>query len=209
MRRLLVGLALCGCGSEPAAAPPPAKVEHEIKRVPLGEIPTPNHDAASMAGAEQQFLAVEAEGSMEASLNGVATKFEFMPTGSNVAIHKPDKGIARVSIGGAPTSKGLPLLEISLVDVRLDTLKLPFTLPVGGDDGKPRASVEYSLTEQKVWHSEPGGSVIIESYTGKRVKGTFSGKLVPRATAFGPPIELTGGRFEVELRLNGALPGPT
>jgi hypothetical protein len=51
--------------------------------------------------------------------------------------------------------------------------------------------------------------VTIESYVGKQVKGTFAGKLVARSAAFGPPIDVTNGRFDVELRLNGAAPGPS
>ncbi len=174
-----------------------------------GEVNAPHHDAAAMASAEEELLSVETKGSIEAALNGTVTKFEFLPTGSNVAIFKPDTGVARVAIGGAPTATGMPLLKLSLDGVQLDKLVLPATLEVvaGTPPAGASARVEYMLTEQKLWQAQPGGRVTIESYTGKRVQGTFAAKLDPRSTAFGPPIEVTNGRFDVELRLNGAAPG--
>lgn len=205
---LVVGLVVIACGRNDATPPPAEKGTIEVKRPKPGEIDAPHHDAKSMAAAEDEFLAVETEGSMAATLNGVVTKLEFLPTGSNVAIVKPEKGIARVSIGGAPDTKGMPLLEVSLDRVQLDQLKLPATLTSAEGNAGPSVRIEYAITERKVWESQPGATVTIESYSGKRVKGTFTGKLAPRAAAFGPPIDLTDGRFDVELRLNGAPPGP-
>lgn len=218
MRLPLVCISLLvACGRNDAAPPPPAKAagEPEVKRMKPDEIAAPHHTQAAMAESEDQFAAVETNGTMEASLNGEVIKFEFLPTGSNVAIAKPAKDdptkrIARVSIGGAPTTRGLPRLELSLEGVELDKLTLPATFTVTADDAAPvRARIEYEITEQKVWRSEPGATVTIESYVGKRVKGTFAGKLVARSAAFGPPIDVANGRFDVELRLNGAAPGPS
>jgi hypothetical protein len=39
------------------------------------------------------------------------------------------------------------------------------------------------------------------------VKGSFTAKLNPRSAAFGPSIDLQGGKFDIVLRLNGAKPG--
>lgn len=212
MRLVLSALVLVACGRNDAAAPPPpAKAAAEVKRVGLDEIDAPHHDAASMAGSADQFLVVQAKGSLTASLNGIVTPFEFLPTGSNAAILKEDKGIARVSIGGAPTPNMSTTLAISLEGVRLDRLTLPATLTTTGADAEDgsRVRIEYMIGEQKTWVSEPGGSIVIESYAGKRVTGTFAGKLVARSAAFGPPIDVADGRFDVELRLNGAPPGPS
>ncbi len=212
MRLLLSALVLVACGRNDAATPPPpAKADAEVKRVELAEIDAPHHDPASMAGSEDQFLVVQTKGSLSATLNGVVTRFEFLPTGANAAILKEDKGIARVSIGGAPTSKASTMIELSLEGVRLDQLTLPATIPTAAGEEKagPRARIDYTIGEQKRWRSEAGGTVVIESYVGKRVTGTFAGKLVPRTAAFGPPIDVTDGNFNVELRLNGAPPGPS
>jgi hypothetical protein len=202
-----VTLALA-CGSKdatptptptPTAGKAPAKVDH-------ADI-DPKHDPAAMGDGGER-VAVTAKGSMEASLNGVVTKLAFMPPGANAAIVKPDKKIARVKIGGAASDRGLPMLELTLDGVHLHELKLPATLTIAAGEAEPMARIQYSVTEQKVWESVPGGTITIDSYSGSRVQGSFAAMLEPRSPAFGPAIEVKNGRFDVELRLNGATPGP-
>jgi hypothetical protein len=235
---------------------------------PHGKAPDP-HDPAAMGGGDVDAVVIETKGVIEATLNGTPTRFEFLPTGSNVAIVDEAHGVARVVVGGAPTDKGMPMLRLTLDGVRVDRLTLPASFTTVGpeatpsdaktpdaktpdaktpdaktpdaktpdaktpdaktpdaktpdaktpdaktpdaktpDAKSPRVRLEYRMSEEKVWRSVAGGSVTIDSYSGKRVKGTFAGKLEPKASAFGPPIELTAGTFDVELRLNGAAPGP-
>jgi hypothetical protein len=199
----------CGRKDAPADPTPTPTPRPAAKAEAKAEHPAidPKHDPSAMAGGPDAMLAVETEGTMQATMNGVATKLDFLPTGSNVAIVKEDKKIARVKLGGAPTEGGLPLLEISLDGVRLDELTLPAKLEIAASDDDPHVRIIYSVTEQKVWESQPGGNVTIESYAGARVKGTFAAKLNPRSAAFGPSIDVQGGTFDVVLRLNGAKPG--
>jgi len=189
----------------PTPRPTPiAKAPEQADHPPIDA----KHDPAAMGAGPEAMAAIETEGTMEASFNGTVTRLDFLPTGSNVAIVKADKKVARVKIGGAPTDGGLPLLELSLDGVRLDELTLPAKLEIASGDTDPLVRVIYSVTGRKIWESIPGGTVTIESYSGARVKGSFAAKLQPRSAAFGPSIELTGGKFDVVLRLNGAKPGP-
>ncbi|HWB73492.1 MAG TPA: hypothetical protein VG755_01025, partial [Nannocystaceae bacterium] len=144
--------------------------------------------------------------------------FTFLPYGSNVASWSEKTGVARLALSGAPSDRGVPMLRVVIENVRIDRLQLPATFAIGsGDAGEPRpdtprARMEYQLEERKTWHAGPEGEAVgaitIESYAGKRVRGTFNAKLTPRSTAFGPPIDLTDGRFDIELRLQGIEPGP-
>ena len=100
--------------------------------------------------------------------------------------------------------------------MRLDRLQLPASFAIGGGGGgktdAPRARVEYIREERKSWLADAegpaAGTVTLEGYTGKRVRGSFAVKLTPRSSAFGPPIEVTAGRFDIALRLQGVEPGP-
>ncbi|MBC8074245.1 MAG: hypothetical protein IAG13_38350, partial [Deltaproteobacteria bacterium] len=175
----------------------------------------PQHDPKMLGmGGDEAVRTVAAEGSMSAAVDGVATTFTFLPFGSNVAAWSEHSGVARVVIAGAPTDRGFPMLRIVLENVRLDRLQLPASFAIGGG-GKadaPRARIEYMREERKSWLAEAegpaAGTVTLEGYTGKHVRGTFSATLTPRSSAFGPPIDVTNGRFDVALRLQGVEPGP-
>lgn len=202
-----------GCGGEQAPATAATKAEPASKPAaadPHREVPDPHHDPAAMGDGGEATTVIETKGGIEATLNGTPTRFEFLPTGSNVAIVDEAHGIARVAVGGAPTDKGLPMLRLSLDGVRLDRLTLPASFTtVGPDETKaPKVRLEYRMNDDKLWRSVAGGTVTIDGWAGKRVRGTFRGKLEPKSAAFGPPIEITAGTFDVELRLNGAAPGP-
>lgn len=213
---ILAGFVGCGGEPPPAAAgtpTPAAKAAPAAGADPHGKAVIPHHDPAAMGGAENEIAFVEATGFIEATMSGVPMRFEFLPTGSNVAIVDLEHDVARVNLGGAPTDKGIPLLRVSLDGVRIDRLTLPASFTTVGPDAPPGAKtpkvrLEYRITDDKIWRSVAGGTVTIDSYSGKRVRGTFQGKLEPKSTAFGPPIEVTAGTFDVELRLKGAAPGP-
>jgi hypothetical protein len=221
MRALVISLALVACGSSSApATPTPAADEPKLER-PTAEVP--QHDSKMLASGDDEAVnTVAAQGSMSASLNGVATTFTFLPYGGNVASWSQKTGVARLALAGAPSDRGMPLLRLVIENVRIDQMQLPATFTIGSGQAAgsaeprtdtPRPRVEYVLEERKTWHGGPDGdaigSVTIESYSGKRVKGSFKAKLTPRSSAFGPPIELGEGRFDIELRLQGIQPGPT
>jgi hypothetical protein len=217
---LVIAFGLCACGSSSAPpAPTPTAEQPKIER-PTAEIP--DHDAKMLAPlGDEPMHTVAAQGSMSAVLNGTATSFTFLPYGSNVASWSEKTGVARLAISGAPSDRGVPMLRIVIENVRVDRLQLPVTFTVGSGQpagaeprpDTPRPRMEYQLEERKSWLAGPDGdavgAVTIESYTGKRVKGSFKAKLTPRSSAFGPPIELSDGRFDIELRLQGIEPGPT
>ena len=218
MRALPIALAVVACGSSSSPAPPPAETV-KLER-PTAEIP--EHDAKMLAGGNDEAVnTVATQGSMSAALNGVATTFTFLPYGGNSASWSQKTGVARFALAGAPSDRGMPMLRLVIENVRIDQLKLPATFAIGSGQAPgteprtdtPRPRIEYVLEERKSWFGGPDGDAIgevtIESYAGKRVKGSFAAKLTPRSSAFGPPIELTEGRFDIELRLQGIQPGPT
>jgi hypothetical protein len=218
---LVISLGLFACGSSNAPPAPTPTAEQPKIEQPAAEIP--HHDAKMLAPlGEEPVRTVAAQGSMSATLNGTATSFTFLPYGSNVASWSEKTGVARLAISGAPSDRGVPMLRIVIENVRVDRLQLPVTFAIGSGQpagtaeprqDTPRARMEYQLEERKSWlggpHGEAVGAITIESYTGKRVKGSFNAKLTPRSSAFGPPIEITEGRFDIELRLQGIEPGPT
>lgn len=216
----VIALGLFACGSSNAPpAPLPAAEQPKLEQ-PAVEIP--QHDAKMMgADGEEPVRTVAAQGSMSAVLNGTSTSFTFLPYGSNVASWSEKTGVARLALSGAPSDRGVPMLRVVIENVRVDRLQLPATFAIGSGQAagteprqdKPRPRMEYQLEERKSWLAGPDGdavgAVTIESYAGKRVRGTFEAKLTPRSSAFGPPIDLTDGRFDIELRLQGIEPGPT
>ncbi len=218
LRRITVSLVLFGCGGA-SKEPPPAAAADAVKvEAPTAEMP--QHDAKMLAtGDDEAVHTVGAQGSMSATLGGASTSFTFLPFGSNVASWSEKTGVARLALAGAPSDRGLPLLRLVIENVRIDRLQLPATFPIGGgasDEGEarqdtPRARIEYQTEPRKTWHGGPEGeavgSVTIESYAGKRVQGKFTAKVTPKSTAFGPPIEITDGRFDIQLRLQGIEPG--
>jgi hypothetical protein len=211
-RMLVMSLGLLACGSP--AADTPSKPDESPVQLGQPEAQLPKHDPKMLGGGgEEAVHTVAAQGSMGALLNGVATSFTFLPFGSNVAAWSDKTSVARVALAGAPTDRGMPMLRVVLENVRLDQLKLPASFTIGGGDGKaggPRPRIEYLLEQRKSWLAEPDGAAIgtitIESFAGKRVRGSFHATLTPRSTAFGPPIELTEGVFDIELRLQGIEP---
>lgn len=216
----VIVLGVCACGS--SSAPPAPTPSADQPKLADGKVEIPQHDAKLMGTeGEEQVRTVAAQGSMSAVLNGTSTSFTFLPYGSNVASWSEKTGVARLALSGAPSDRGVPMLRIVIENIRIDRLQLPATFAFGSGEAEgaearpdtPRARMEYQLEERKSWLAGPAGEAVgaitIESYAGKRVRGTFKGKLTPRSSVFGPPIDLTDGRFDIELRLQGIEPGPT
>lgn len=213
----------CGGGtSEAAAPPPPPKVESGVD---LAKVEIPEHGAIDMKATAKPMI-VTTKGTVSATLNGHPKTFRTLPVGANAATWVPLSRVARVLIGGSEGEDAFPALRIVLEGVRLDTLALPATFTFGKTQGaKPfersddpevpiaatRPRIVFEIEARKIWESDPEGpevgSVTIESFDGKRIAGTFSAKLKPRSVAFGPPLDITDGKFDVELRLNGVAPG--
>ena len=225
IRSLLSALAVlvgaCG-GAASEAAPPPPKVDPGVD---LAKVEIPEHKGVDMTSDPKPML-VTTKGTVTATLNGHPTTFGTLPVGGNAAVWTPATRMARVLVGGSEDDRGFPAVRIVLEGVRLDTLTLPATFTFGRKaDAKPfvrsddpevpvaevRPRIVFEIEARKIWESDPDGpevgSVTIESFDGKRVAGTFSAKLKPRSVAFGPPLDITDGKFDVELRLNGVAPG--
>lgn len=225
IRSLLSALAVlvgaCG-GAASEAAPPPPKVEPGVD---LAKVEIPEHKGVDMTSDPKPML-VTTKGTVTATLNGHPKTFATLPVGGNAAVWTPATRMARVLVGGSESDAGFPALRIVLEGVRLDTLALPATFTLGkkadakafvrSDDpevpvAEARPRLLFEIEARKIWESDPEGpevgSVTIDSFDGKRVTGTFSAKLKPRSVAFGPPLDITDGKFDVELRLNGVAPG--
>jgi hypothetical protein len=223
-RSLVLGIVVtaCGGGATPTAEQAPAKVE---PRVDLEKANIPGHSAAEMTESLNPKL-VTTKGSLRATLNGHAKEFATLPIGGNAAIWAPSTRVARVLVGGSETESGFPALRLVLEGVRLDTLALPATFSLGKPPGtkahvrstdpqvpiaEPRPRLVYEIEARKIWETDPEGPVVgtitLESFDGKRLTGSFSANVKPRSVAFGPPITIENGRFEIDLRLNGVAPG--
>ncbi len=218
---VLVGA--CG-GATTEVAPPPPKVESGVD---LAKVEIPEHKSIDMKSDPKPML-VTTKGTVTATLNGHPKTFTTLPIGANAAVWAPGTRVARVLVGGSEGEAAFPALRIVLEGVRLDTLTLPATFTLGKKEGaKPfvrsddpevpiaaaRPRLVYEIEARKIWESDPDGpevgTVTIESFEGKRISGTFSATLKPKSAAFGPPIEITDGKFDVEVRLNGIAPaGP-
>jgi hypothetical protein len=225
IRSLLPALAVLvgACeGAASEAAPPPPKVESGVD---LAKMEVPEHKGIDMTSDPKPMI-VTTKGSVTAALNGHPKTFGTLPVGGNAAVWTPNTRVARVLLGGSEDDSGFPALRIVLEGVRLDTLALPATFTFGkqpsaksfvrSDDPEVplaplRPRIVFEIAARKIWESDPEGpevgSVTIESFDGKRIAGTFSAKLKPRSAAFGPPVDITNGKFDVELRLNGVAPG--
>lgn len=214
-----IGLVL-GCGGAAKDAPPASAEAKVVSRVEVEDVP--EHSAAAMAESDKPQI-VTTKGSLSATLNGHPLQFGTLPIGANAAVWAPSTRVARVTIGGSDGDAEFPALRLVLEGVRLDTLELPATFTIGPNAGEAKASSDpqrpvapararilYEIEARKIWEAGPdrggSGTVTIEAFEGKRVRGTFSGKLEPRSSAFGPPIDLTNGQFEVDVRLNGIEP---
>ena len=107
-RSLLHTLVLTAIATAPAcsrkdapadATPTPTPRPTPVAKAPAQADHPPidvKHDPAAMDAGPEVMATVETEGTMEASINGIVTRLDFLPTGSNVAIVKADKKIARV-----------------------------------------------------------------------------------------------------------------
>lgn len=215
-------LGACGGGATPTPTETSApKVE---SRVDLEKLNVPEHSAADMAARDAPHVATTT-GTLQATLNGHRQTFDTLTIGANAAIWASSTRVARVLVGGSQGTGSFPALRIVLEGVRLDTLTLPARFPLGTpagakpvvvpDDpqlprGAPRPRLVYEIEARKIWESDPDGPVVgevtIAKFDGKRIEGTFSAKLQPRSSAFGPPIDITDGTFAIDLRLNGVLP---
>jgi len=212
----------CGGASSPAPEQAPPKVE---PRVDLAKTDIPEHAAAQMSETEKPML-VTTTGSMRATLNGHQETFATLPVGGNAAIWAPDTRVARVILGGSEDDSGFPALRLVLEGVRLDTLKLPATFSLGREPGtkthvrstdpevpiaEPRPRLMYEIEARKIWETDPEGPVVgsitLQSFDGKRLTGSFHAEVKPRSVAFGPPLKIEDGQFEIDLRLNGVAPG--
>jgi hypothetical protein len=212
----------CGGGATPSPAQAPPKVEPGVD---LAKTEIPEHSAASMSETAKPML-VTTKGSLRATLNGHPKHFDTLPVGGNAAIWAPSTRVARVLVGGSEDDSGFPTLRLVLEGVRLDTLELPTTFSLGRAPGtkthvrpedaeKPiaeaRPRLVYEIAARKIWESDPEGPVVgsitLESFDGKRLTGSFAANVKPRSVAFGPPLTIEDGHFEVDLRLNGVAPG--
>jgi len=212
----------CGGAATPTPEQAPPKVE---PRVDLDKAEIPEHSAAAMSETPKPQL-VTTKGSLRATLNGHATHFDSLPVGGNAAIWAPTTRVARVVVGGSEGDSGFPALRLVLEGVRLDTLTLPATFSLGKAPGtktfvrspdpevpvaEPRPRLMYEIEARKIWETDPEGPVVgtitLESFDGKRLTGSFSANVKPRSVAFGPPITIEDGHFEIDLRLNGVAPG--
>jgi len=214
-------LSACGDAAKTQDAPAAGADAKVVSRVAVEDVP--EHSAAAMAEADKPQL-VTTRGSLSATLNGHALQFETLTTGANAAVWAPATRVARVMVGGSDGDEAFPALRVLLEGVRLDKLELPATFTIGpkGDAkaeaskdperplSPPRPRIVYEIEARKIWEAGPdrggSGTITIEAFEGKRIRGTFAGKLEPHSSAFGPPIEITDGRFEVDLRLNGVEP---
>lgn len=211
----------CGGGSGAPTAgaaptPAPATADAATKAAPApakaDEPPTiPAHDPERMKELDASAQTISQPGSMSAKLGNSVTTFRLLPPGSNAAILNEGRGIARVMIGGSPKDGGRPFLRIVLEPLRLDNLQFPatFELTDPPTKGAPEVRVEYAFADDKVWLAQPGTKVTLEGFDGKRLRGRFEGRLAARSSVMGPPIDITDGRFDIELRLNVTAPGAT
>jgi hypothetical protein len=222
-RALFVLSLAAACGDKAAAtsgqAPP--KVE---PRVDLAKTEIPEHTAAMMEDSPPPTL-VTTKGSLRATLNGHTTHFDTLPVGGNAAVWAANTRVARVVVGGSAGTDAFPALRLVLEGVRLDTLELPAKFELGKPAGAkafvrsedpqvpiaaPRPRLVYEIEARKIWETDPDGPVVgsitLESFVGNRLTGTFQANVKPRSVAFGPPLEITDGQFEIDLRLNGVAP---
>ena len=199
-------LALACNKDEPA--PPPKKVEREVD---LTKIPVPEH-TPEMLSDPGKPRRVAAPGSVDVIVSGKPQHFTFMPKGVNAAVFAEEKDVAWVRITGQATSESGPTMRIELDKLRLDRTELPATFKTS-DKGKIAVTVRYELDPVKWWEAKSGkageavAEVTLQSFEGRRLKGTFKGTLDPKFPELGKPIELAEGAFDVELRLNGVEEG--
>ncbi len=183
----------------------PAKVE----RLNPERIPAPDHSPQDLMGPGKAHKR-RAAGSMTAKIHGEVMHFDTLPYGMNAAVVIPDKDIARVTLSGNAGEAPFPSLRLTLTPVDLGTIELPATLPA-----EPRRknadqiAIRFMPAGGKVWETRPmdtvagKNEVVLESFEGKTLRGTFRGVLHPKDGVSGDPISVEDGKFEIELRLRG------
>jgi hypothetical protein len=201
-------------GAAPTApAEPPAKASTDPHGAdPHGADPhgADPHGKAGMGGGDRAVVRA-AEGTIELTIDGTPQRIGFLPFGRNAAVWVEKNGVSRVTIGGAETEAGTPALSITVTGVRLDQVKLPIT--IGGaqkadakDSAAPR--ITWQVGEKRIYRSQGGADapeVVLESYAGGRLAGSFQGTLVMGEGKLDPPVKVRG-TFDVSLRLNGVAP---
>lgn len=198
-------LAATGCPkSEPAEAP--KKVE---RGVDTKKIPVPNHSPAQMNDPGKPRR-VDTQGSMEAMVGGKKQVFTRLPRGLNAAAYSEETKVAWLKLRGSLDESGQPYLEIAVENFRVDTAKYPVTLTAAeAKDDQPQLRVTYRINASHWWKSDPTAAdakdvkLVLNSFDGTRMSGTFEGTLPPRVEEQGKPLVIEAGRFELDLRVKG------
>lgn len=200
-----VFFAAAGCPSTEPKEPPP-KV---ARSVDTKQIPVPNHSPAQMSSPGKPRR-VNAAGSMEAVVKGKTQVFTRLPRGLNAAAYSEETKVAWLKLRGALDESGDPHLEIAVENFRVDTAKYPVTLTAGeAKDGDPQLRMTYRIDASHWWKSDPAApeakdtKLVLDSFDGKRITGTFEGTLQPGIAGSGSPLPLEGGKFDIELRVKG------
>lgn len=198
--------------AEPPAKPsndPHAADPHAAAADPHG----PEGLGGPMGGGDRAVVRA-AQGTIELTIDGTPQRIGFLPYGRNAAVWVEKNGISRVTIGGAESETGTPALSITVTGVRLDQVKLPITIG-GPQKGDPKDSnaprITWQVGEKRIYRSQDGADapkVVLESYAGGRVAGSFQGTLVMGEGKLDPPLKVRG-TFDVSLRLNGVAPDRT
>lgn len=217
---LALPLAVSGCGKEdaasaPAASPPVAEPSPATPAAPPSADPHADPHGPGGPMAEPPPAVRRAEGTIELTIDGTPQRIGFLPVGRNAAVSVASTGVSRVTIGGAESLAGTPSFSITLSGIKLDEIELPATFATPEAKAKPKAKatiprITWQVGDRRIYRSSDDGShgptkVVLESYAGGRVQGTFSGTLVMGDGKLDPPLSVVG-KFDVSLRLNGVAP---
>lgn len=215
-----LGAALAGCGDAdpaPAVASAPAAPPNPSATPAAAPSPGAHADPHGPGGlmAVPPPVARTAQGKIELTIDGTPQRIGFLPFGRNAAIWVEKTGVSRITIGGSESDERLPRFSIQVTGIKLDDVELPVTISAGASGkGKaptrPTPRITWQVGEKRIYRSQDdaedgAAQVVLTSYSGGRLTGSFQGKLVMGDGKLDPPLNVIGN-FDVTLRLNGVAP---